>query len=156
MAGQPHDAPRVIAFPPLLFSGTLIAGLLAHLIVPVRPLPALASRILGVAVLVLSLALARWSLNTMRRAGTNVNPRQPALALVVDGPFRFTRNPLYIATTGLYVGVALLVDALWPLVLSLPLLVVIDRGVIAPEEEYLEEKFSEAYRKYKTRVRRWI
>ena len=90
------DRPRVVAFPPLLYGGTLAVGLIAHVIVPVQPLPALASRILGVLLLVFSGALARWAEGTMHREGTNVNPRQPTLALVIDGPFRLTRNPLYI------------------------------------------------------------
>jgi protein-S-isoprenylcysteine O-methyltransferase Ste14 len=87
----------------------------------------------------------------MRRAGTNIRPDQPTLALVTDGAFRFSRNPLYLAATGLYVGVALLVDALWPLVLLIPML-----AVVAREERYLEAKFGDAYRAYKARVRRWL
>jgi len=92
----------------------------------------------------------------MRRAGTNVRPDQPATAIVVDGPFRFTRNPLYLGLTGLYAGVALLVDALWPLLLLVPLLVIVKWGVIHREERYLEAKFGETYRLYKARVRRWL
>ncbi len=92
----------------------------------------------------------------MRRAGTNVRPDQPTLALVFDGPFRFTRNPLYLAATGLYLGIALLVDALWPLLLLVPVLAVLRWGVVAREERYLEAKFGEPYRAYKARVRRWL
>lgn len=156
MVERSDDAPDIIAFPPLLFGGTLALGLVMHFIAPVRPLPGLLSWILGILTLALGLGLARWSTEAMRRAGTNVNPRQPALALVVDGPFRFSRNPLYVATTGLYVGIALLVGALWPLLLLVPLLMVLDIGVVRREERYLEGKFGQAYREYKARVRRWI
>jgi len=92
----------------------------------------------------------------MKRAGTNIRPDQPTLAVVSDGPFRFTRNPLYLALTGLYVGITLLADALWPLLLLVPVLVVLQWGVVAREERYLEAKFGEPYRAYKARVRRWV
>ena len=87
--------------------------------------------------------------------GTNVRPDQPTLAIVTDGPFRFTRNPLYLATTGLYVAIALVVYSL-ALVLLAPMLVVLDWGVIRREERYLEAKFGEPYRVYRARVRRWL
>ena len=92
----------------------------------------------------------------MKRAGTNIRPDQPTLALVFDGPFRFTRNPLYMALTGLYLGITLLVNALWPLLFLIPVLGVLRWGVVAREERYLEAKFGEPYRTYKARVRRWI
>jgi protein-S-isoprenylcysteine O-methyltransferase Ste14 len=92
----------------------------------------------------------------MSRAGTNIDPRQPAVVLVTNGPFRFSRNPLYVALTGLYVGVALLIDGLWTLLLLVPLLVVTQQGIVRREERYLERKFGEEYRTYKIRVRRWI
>ena len=92
----------------------------------------------------------------MRRAGTNVNPRDPTTAIVVEGPFRFSRNPLYLSLILAYLGITLLVNALWPLLLLPPLLVVLHWGVIAREERYLEAKFGESYRVYKARVRRWL
>jgi protein-S-isoprenylcysteine O-methyltransferase Ste14 len=100
--------------------------------------------------------LARSAEAAMKRAGTNIRPDQPTLAVVSNGPFRFTRNPLYVAATGLYVGISLLVDALWPLLLLVPALVVLRWGVIAREERYLEAKFGEPYLAYRSRVRRWL
>jgi protein-S-isoprenylcysteine O-methyltransferase Ste14 len=150
------DSPGVIAFPPLIFGGTLAIGLIAHFLFPIRPFPVMASRIVGTVLLVGSAALAKWGESTMRRAGTNVRPDQPTTAIVADGPFRYTRNPLYLATTGLYVGVSLLVDALWSLVLLAPLLAIIEWGVIRREERYLDAKFGETYRAYRSRVRRWL
>jgi protein-S-isoprenylcysteine O-methyltransferase Ste14 len=92
----------------------------------------------------------------MRRAGTNVRPDRPTLVIVSDGPFRFTRNPLYLAAIGIYVSITLLVDALWPLVLLGPMLVLLVKGVVVREEQYLAAKFGDEYRNYKTRVRRWL
>ena len=78
-------------------------------------------RLLGIAVFVASYWLARAADKVFRRAGTNIRPDQPSLVLLTDGPFRFSRNPLYLATTGMYVAVALVFNALWPLVLLLPI-----------------------------------
>jgi protein-S-isoprenylcysteine O-methyltransferase Ste14 len=150
------DVPGVLVFPPLLFGVTLALGLLLHLIYPVNLLPVLLARVVGTLILIASVWLALSAEAAMKRAGTNVRPDRPTLALVTDGPFRFTRNPLYLAAIGIYVGIALLVDTLWPLVLLIPLLVVLAKGVIGREERYLEAKFGETYRKYKSRVRRWL
>jgi protein-S-isoprenylcysteine O-methyltransferase Ste14 len=151
-----RDAPEIIAFPPLLFGGTLAIGLIAHWIHPLRPFPPIPSRVIGALLAVAGIELARWGEKAQQRAGTNVDPRQPSTAIVVEGPYRFTRNPLYIGTTLIYLGIALLVDAAAPLVLLPVLLVVIDRGVIVPEERYLEMKFGAPYRAYRKEVRRWF
>lgn len=111
---------------------------------------------LGAPLVAASLLLGLWGARTIRRAGTNIDPRKPATALVVTGPFRYTRNPLYLSLTLLYLGIAALVNALWPLVLLPVVLVVIRRWVIAREELYLKRKFGEAYRKYKATVRHWL
>ena len=145
----------MVALPPLLYAGALAVGLLLHWLAPRPPLPATTARILGAVLVAGSAVLARWGERTMHRAGTNVDPRQPALQLVADGPFRFSRNPLYIALTGLYLGITLLVNAVWPLLLLLPLLAVVRWGIIGREERYLEAKFGESYRAYRARVRRW-
>jgi protein-S-isoprenylcysteine O-methyltransferase Ste14 len=150
------NVPGVLVFPPLLFGVTLALGLLLHLIYPVNLLPVLLARKAGTLILIASVWLALSAEAAMNRAGTNVRPDRPTLALVTDGPFRFTRNPLYLAAIGIYVGIALLVATLWPLVLLIPLLVVLAKGVIAREERYLEGKFGDTYRNYKSRVRRWL
>jgi protein-S-isoprenylcysteine O-methyltransferase Ste14 len=156
MSEPPTDAAHVIVFPPLLFAAALALGLLVHLIIPVHPLPPVLARIAGAALFVASAALATWGENILRRAGTNVHPNEPTLAIVTDGPFAYSRNPLYLATTGLYVGVTLLVNALWPLVLLVPVLLVLRWGVIAREEQYLAQKFGANYEEYRSRVRRWF
>lgn len=103
-------------------------------------LPPLAARLVGFVVLVLSGLLVRSAEAAMKRAGTNVRPDLPTLSIVTDGPFRFTRNPVYLATTGLYLGVTLLVNTPWPLALLPPMLLVLHGGVIRREERYLEKK----------------
>ncbi len=155
----PHkvsDAPGVLVFPPALFAVTLVLGLVLHWLRPVSLLPPLAARLAGLVVLVLSWWLVHSAEAAMKRAGTNVRPDQPSLAIVTDGPFRFSRNPMYLATTGLYLGITLLVNTPWPLVLLPPMLLVLHWGVVRREERYLEAKFGEPYRAYKSRVRRWV
>jgi protein-S-isoprenylcysteine O-methyltransferase Ste14 len=156
MAEPEQDSPGVIVFPPLLYAIALALGVLLDFLHPIHPFPTGPARILGALLLVASMALAIWGRRTMSRAGTNIDPRQPAVVLVTNGPFRFSRNPLYVALTGLYVGVALLIDGLWTLLLLVPLLVVTQQGIVRREERYLERKFGEEYRTYKIRVRRWI
>lgn len=150
------DNPHVIAFPPLLYLGTLGAGLLMHGFLPHQPFPPVFSRISGALLVIAGAALGRWGDVTMRRAGTNVDPRQPSLAIVTAGPFRFTRNPLYVSMIALYMGITLLADALAPLVLLPLLLLVTHFGIIRREERYLETKFGSAYLSYKRRVRRYV
>jgi len=81
---------------------------------------------------------------------------EPTTAIVVHGPYRFTRNPMYVSLVGLYAGVTLFVNSAWPLILLPAVVLLVRRQVIAREEAYLEAKFGEEYRAYKARVRRWI
>ena len=111
---------------------------------------------LGAIWVLLGLLLAGWAFMTFRRAGTSPIPHVPTTALASDGPYKLTRNPMYLALALVSIGISLLANALWPL-LSVPVvLVIVDRIVICKEERYLETKFGDNYRQYKTRVRRWI
>jgi len=150
------DCPNVIAFPPLVYGGTLLLGLLLQLIWPLPIFDPHPPKWIGGAVALLSAALAKWGEKTMRRAGTNIKPSQPTTAIVQDGPFRFSRNPLYVSLTLFYIGVALIFNTLIPLLLLPLLLAVVHFGIIRREERYLEARFGDQYRQYCARVRRWI
>jgi protein-S-isoprenylcysteine O-methyltransferase Ste14 len=100
--------------------------------------------------------LAHRAQLAMQRAGTNILPTRPALALVTTGPFERTRNPLYLAAIGVYLGVALWVDGLAPLILLPVVWILLDWGVVRPEERYLAATFGGAYVAYCARVRRWL
>ncbi|MGH6833525.1 MAG: methyltransferase family protein, partial [Methyloceanibacter sp.] len=91
-----------------------------------------------------------------RLAGTSVVPGQPSTALVVEGPYRVTRNPIYIGFVLAYFGLAVVLTSVWVLLLLIPVLIILQRGVVKPEEVYLEQQFGETYRKYKARVPRWL
>ncbi|MBV8230410.1 MAG: isoprenylcysteine carboxylmethyltransferase family protein [Planctomycetaceae bacterium] len=100
------------------------------------------------------MALDIWAVATFRRLGTTPNPAGPTTALAVGGPYRFTRNPMYLGLVFLMAGLEFLANALWPLVL-LPV-VIVRRAVIDREERYLTAEFGEEYLRYKARVRRWL
>jgi protein-S-isoprenylcysteine O-methyltransferase Ste14 len=158
VATQPADAdrPGVIAKPPLLYLGTLALGIGFDLLVP-APIPLHDLRWPLAAILfVAGLALVAVCFRRFQAAGTNVPTWMPTTALVTSGPYRFSRNPIYLALTALYLGLAIGYGSLWPLVLLVPLLIVMRYGVIGREERYLEGKFGEPYRAYRSSVRRWI
>src|SRR3989442_1330089 len=101
----------------------------------------------------------RWlgsAVVTFRHAGTTPNPFKPTTAFVTHGPYRFTRNPMYVGWVFVYVGAGLLARALWPLVLLPVVILLMRRRVIALEEAYLERRFKDEYRAYRARVRRWL
>ncbi len=159
MSDNPNEAPDtagVVAPPPLIYAGALTAGLLAKALLPVRFLPSNRAWVLGLPLIGSGLLLFLFGLRAMHRAGTEVRPDRPTTSLVVEGPYRFTRNPLYLGFTLVYGGITALANSL-PSALLLPLvLLVMRRGVIEREERYLERVFGEEYLQYKTRVRRWI
>lgn len=156
MSEETVDNPGVIAFPPALFAGTLALGLLLHFIFPINLLPRSLSIASGVVLLVGAALISISAFRAMHRAQTAVNPSRPTTAIVSSGAFSFSRNPLYLSLTMLYVGIALLFNALWALLLLLPLIVVVQNGVIKREEHYLEQKFGDEYLRYKASVRRWV
>ena len=150
------DTAQVIVLPPLVYGAAFIMGLLLHLVFPVHILPTILARGIGVVCVLVSFPLALMALRALSRAHTPVDPMKPTTALVTEGPFRCSRNPIYLALTLLYLGAALLVNALWILLLVVPVLVVIRYGVIAREEAYLTRKFGDAYHQYMAQVRRWL
>jgi protein-S-isoprenylcysteine O-methyltransferase Ste14 len=150
------DRPGVIVRPPVLYGGALLAALLLGWLWPLRILRYSIALGLGIALLLLGLAIAIPARRTLRAAGTNVDPMRPATAIVTSGPYRYSRNPLYVALTLLYSGLTLMFDTWWGIVLLLPVLWLMHQGVVLREERYLERKFGEAYRQYRSSVRRYV
>jgi len=156
MNNELQDNPGVIAPPPLIYVATLAVALLLNRAFPMKFLPRPLALSLGIPCFITSILLARSAFQEMRRANTNIDPRQPATTLVTEGPFRYTRNPLYSSLTLMYTGIALVTNAFWAMLLLPVTLLIINRGVIEREELYLERKFGEQYLDYKASVRRWI
>ncbi len=155
MASDDNDIPNVIAPPPLIYIVPLLAGLLLHRWFPRDVVSPMLAQWLGAACLALGLVMFP-ALNEFRRAKTNPKPWRPTTALVIQGPYRFTRNPMYVGFTLIYLGIAFWLNALWPVLLLPVALLIVDRGVIAREERYLERKFGAEYLAYRARVRRWL
>ena len=148
---------QVIIRPPLAWALAVIAGLALYWLVPLPFLPAdLDAGWLGALVFALALALAAWAIVTVTRAGSNVPTNRPTTAIVESGPYRFTRNPIYLGMFGGLIGLAIAFDTLWLLLMLVPFALVIRYGVVAREEAYLERKFGDVYRRYRRRVRRWL
>ncbi len=150
------DKANVIALPPLIYATAFLVGLLLHLAFPTRFLPPTLARWLGSLFILISGLIVVSALRALRRAQTTFDVSKPTTAIVAEGPFRYSRNPMYVSLTLLYLGVTCWMNALWILLLVVPLVVLVQRGVIVREEAYLERKFGEEYLSYKSRVRRWI
>ena len=110
----------------------------------------------GIVFIILAPTLALSAFRTMKSAGTNVHPSEPALTIVRSGPFRFTRNPLYLALCLLQIALGFFLNDWITLLFVVPLTVIFHYGVVLREERYLTAKFGESYLQYKREVRRWI
>jgi protein-S-isoprenylcysteine O-methyltransferase Ste14 len=160
--GQPvneAETAGVIARPPFLFLGALVLGLVWDFLLPLPfliPGSDLVHRLTGGALIVIGLAVAGAGIRNFSRAGTPVRGYKPTCALVTAGIHGWSRNPIYLGMFLIYFGIGLVAQGPWVLLITLPLAITIRYGVVAREEAYLERRFGDAYRNYKSRVRRWL
>lgn len=159
MSNPPPSGPDVRYPPPLLFVLGIVAGWLLDRAFPlplIGPTARSSAAPVGWLLVALGAGLPVWGLVTFRGAGTPIRPNQPASTLVTHGPFRLSRNPMYLGLSVVYLGVTLLLDSLWT-VLFLPLVIgILYLTVIRHEERYLAATFGSAYDEYRWRVRRWL
>jgi protein-S-isoprenylcysteine O-methyltransferase Ste14 len=142
--------------PPLIYVAGFLAGLALEAVFPIGALPFAIALVAGLVGGVLWLVLDGSAMMRFQRARTSIVPFKPTTALVTSGPYRFTRNPMYVGMAFLYLGLALAFGVIWALALLPLVLLAVDRLVIAREERYLEAKFGEEYRDYMRSVRRWL
>jgi protein-S-isoprenylcysteine O-methyltransferase Ste14 len=152
---EPPDNPRVLVHPPAVYAAGLLAGWGLQRLRAWPFLPPSWTRPIGLTFLIAGL-VGFAGLQAFLRVQTSPNPYRPAAHLVTGGPYRFTRNPMYLGFTLWYLGASAWMNALWPLVLLPVVLLVIQRGVIAREEAYLQRRFGRDYTEYQARVRRWL
>lgn len=145
----------VIAPPPLIYLVGLGLGLLLERRWPLPFLPESLERPLSVLLFLAGLILIP-AVRAMDRAGTRPEPWKPTRALVTGGPYRFTRNPMYLGFSLIYLATAVLANSGWSMALLPPVLATMLLGVIVREERYLAARFGEEYTAYQRRVRRWL
>ncbi len=157
MNSETPIGPGIRLPPPVIYLAALVTGIVLNSLWAISPLSGswryvLGSLLIGVAGLLITPVLRRF-----RRAGTPFSDfRKAASVLITDGPYRFSRNPSYVALTLLYLGVGVILNNGWIWLLAVPVLLVMDLGVVRKEERHLETKFGEDYLRYKAAVRRWL
>jgi protein-S-isoprenylcysteine O-methyltransferase Ste14 len=145
-----------IVRPPWVYLGAIVLGVLLHFAWPVRVMSRAVSVPLGVTAVLVAVVLFVYAVRTFRTAGTPVPGNRPTTTIVRTGPYRWSRNPIYLAFTLLQLGVALWVNSLWLLVTLIPAVALMSLVVIPREERYLEARFPSDYLPYKASVRRWL
>lgn len=160
MTSSTERGASVRLLPPLVFLVPLLVGIVLGRLVPWR-LPSTGAwptvlTVTGAVLFVAGLALMAWAAYVMWRHETTVIPWARVDHLMTGGPFRYTRNPIYLGDLLVYLGVTLVAGTWWPIVLLPAPIVVMQRFVIAREEAYLGERFGQEYAAYRARVRRWV
>jgi protein-S-isoprenylcysteine O-methyltransferase Ste14 len=149
--------PRTLILPPAPYAAAMLGGWWLDRNLTALPLDVGATtHVLGWIAVGIGLALFSWTLWTFVRHRTTVNPYSGASALCRSGPFRFSRNPIYLGDWFILAGVSLLLTTFWPLAFAPLIWAMIRFGVIRHEEAHLQAKFGDAYLDYKARVRRWL
>jgi protein-S-isoprenylcysteine O-methyltransferase Ste14 len=158
---QPRDATtasvaNAVVRPPLVVLASLLAGAMLTVAWPLPFFPRGLSLPVGCFLTALAAALFSYSIRHFRMAGTPVPGNKPATAIVRSGPYRFSRNPIYLAFFALHLGLAIWVDSLWLVATLIPTVAIIAALVVPREERYLIGRFGPEYLDYKASVRRWL
>jgi protein-S-isoprenylcysteine O-methyltransferase Ste14 len=158
MTSKYKDRPLIIASPPMIFFACLIAGGILHVLfrATLGGFPEAIRTGSGIILLSIAGVIAASAFMVLHRHRTPFNPYKATTRIVQKGAFRFTRNPMYLSLVLLMSAIALLVNAFSFVIMTILFVVIISRGVIQPEETYLEKKFGAEYNSYRERVRRWL
>ena len=152
----PEVANLGIMRPPFVYLGAIALGLLLHFAWPVRLVFRAVSVPFGGTAVLVAVALFLYAVRTFRTAGTPVPGNRATTTIVRTGPYRYSRNPIYLSFSLLQLGVAFWVNSLWLLVTLIPAVALMSFVVIPREEQYLETHFASDYLPYKASVRRWL
>jgi protein-S-isoprenylcysteine O-methyltransferase Ste14 len=152
-----QDIPNLgLVRPPLVYLVSLVIGALIQLAAPLPFLPRTLALPLGASLVVVAIGMFSYSVAKFRAAGTPVPARKPTTVIVRTGPYRFSRNPIYLAFSLLQLGIAIWANSLWLLATLVGAVALIHYVVIQREEQYLERRFGAQYLDYKASVRRWL
>ncbi len=154
------SGPGVKFPPPLYFVGGLFVGWLLDTRLHALPITTSVSPVIirgaGYLLVLIGVGVAAWGMITFARARTAIVPVRPASTLVENGPYRFTRNPMYTGMTIAYIGGILILNSFWTLILLPITLILLYKFVVQREERYLAAEFGQAYDNYRKRVKRWL
>ncbi len=154
---EASSGPGIRIPPPAIYVAALAIGFVLNDLWPMSPLSGSSRYVIGSVLILVSGLIILPVLRRFRREGTPFfDLRKPASALITEGPYRFSRNPSYVTLTLLYLGIGILVNNGWILILVAPVFLVIDLWVVRREERHLEAKFGEEFLRYKAAVRRWL
>ncbi len=151
-----QDSAHVSFPPPLILLLSLIAGSFLHWIYPIEIIPSAFRWPLGLVFILTGLGVVISCSRIFKKAQTNIEPWKTTSHIVTTGIYGISRNPIYLSFLVFGLGVAFAVNTLWIIVMLIPFFVLIQKFVIAKEERYLESKFGDEYRRYRSTVRRWI
>jgi len=144
--------------PPLVFLGCILLGVaFQYVVAPARvPVDRAISTTGGMLILVAGLGLVASARIFFKRTGQNPAPWKPSPELILKGPYRITRNPMYLGVTLFEIGLGLAVNNLWISLFAAPALLTVHFIAVLPEERYLSEKFGESYKAYLAQVSRYL
>jgi protein-S-isoprenylcysteine O-methyltransferase Ste14 len=150
------DTPAITVTPPYIYGGAIVVGVILHRFFSIELIPRRISIYGGIFFILFVVPIALFSIREFQRYRTTVDHKKPTTAIITTGPFRFTRNPLYLAGLLLLTGIGFLLNNIWIIGMLIPVIIIMTRSVIFHEEEYLTEQFGEKYLQYKSSVRRWL
>ena len=153
---EPEDRPEIPIKPGWYFAMYYIMGVGFDTLFPTNVFPESVRFTLGVGLVLAGAILNSTSLGRFKKARTNHETNKPARVLITDGPYSFSRNPIYLGFMCLYMGLGIFLNNLWIFVLGAPLVATIQALIVAREEDYLAGKFGEEYGEYCQSVRRWL
>lgn len=153
---EASSGPGIRIPPPVIYVAAIAIGFGINYLWPISLWSGSSRYVIGSVVPLVGGVIMPLVLRRFRRAGTTFDVRKPASALITEGPYRFSRNPSYVALTLLYLGIGILLNNGWILILVAPVFIVMDLWVVRREERHLEATFGEEYLRYKAAVRRWL
>lgn len=159
MSGVPgpgsEETSGVTLRPPFVYLTSILLGVLLQRLWPIGVVSQIPRLVVGIPLLIGSVGMFGWAVGALRRAGTGIRAFEPTTALVTTGPYRYSRNPIYLAFTLFQAGIGMAVNNAWVLAMLVPTVALIITQVIAREERYLERRIGAPYLQYKAFVRRW-
>jgi protein-S-isoprenylcysteine O-methyltransferase Ste14 len=151
-----NDAPNVKIIPPLVYLAGIVIGFLATIWMPTKVVPNSVAWTVGGILICCGAVLTGSALLKFKDVGTTVRPDRAASTLVIGGPYKISRNPMYLGLALVYLGIAAAGQSVWALLLLPVVLAIIQRRAIEPEEAFLEKRRGVNYIRYKENVRRWL